>query len=316
MSPLAITTGEPAGIGPDIALRAALAATRPLRLLGDEGLLAARAGRLGLPWPLPAPIEIEHVPMAAPCTAGRLDPHNAAYVLALLDRAIDGCRGGAYAALITAPVHKGAIAESGVPFTGHTEYLAERCGGVPVVMLLAAGALRVALASTHLPLAQVPAAITRESLRVTLDVLDRDLRHRFGLPAPRIAVCGLNPHAGEGGHLGREEIDTIAPAVAAARARGIDAVGPLPADTVFVPAQARGYDAILAMYHDQGLAPFKQASFGQGVNVTLGLPFVRTSVDHGTALELAGSGRADASSLVAAIDLAGQLVQAAQSAQR
>jgi 4-hydroxythreonine-4-phosphate dehydrogenase len=203
-----------------------------------------------------------------------------------------------------------------VPFTGHTEYLAERCGGVPVVMLLAAGALRVALASTHLPLAQVPAAITRESLRVTLDVLDRDLRHRFGLPAPRIAVCGLNPHAGEGGHLGREEIDTIAPAVAAARARGIDAVGPLPADTVFVPAQARGYDAILAMYHDQGLAPFKQASFGQGVNVTLGLPFVRTSVDHGTALELAGSGRADASSLVAAIDLAGQLVQAAQSAQR
>jgi 4-hydroxythreonine-4-phosphate dehydrogenase len=185
-----------------------------------------------------------------------------------------------------------------------------------VVMLLAAGALRVALASTHLPLAQVPAAITRESLRVTLDVLDRDLRHRFGLPAPRIAVCGLNPHAGEGGHLGREEIDTIAPAVAAARARGIDAVGPLPADTVFVPAQARGYDAILAMYHDQGLAPFKQASFGQGVNVTLGLPFVRTSVDHGTALELAGSGRADASSLVAAIDLAGQLVQAAQSAQR
>ncbi len=310
MKPLAVTTGEPAGIGPEISIQAALAVQTPLLLLGDAELLRARTSALGRPWPLPARIGIEPLPLAVPVAAGVLDARNAAYVLALLDRALDGCRRGDYAAMATAPVHKGVIADSGVPFTGHTEYLAERCGAVPVVMLLASGALRVALATTHLPLAQVPAAIRAESLRTTLDVLEHDLRARFGLSAPRIAVCGLNPHAGEGGHLGREEIDVIAPAVAAARARGIDAIGPLPADTVFVPAQARQYDAILAMYHDQGLAPFKQASFGSGVNVTLGLPFVRTSVDHGTALDLAGSGCADASSMRAALALAAQLAAA------
>jgi 4-hydroxythreonine-4-phosphate dehydrogenase len=307
VKPLVLTTGEPAGIGPDISLQAALAVGGPLVLLGDATLLEARARALGLPWPLPAQVEVEHLPLVAPVQAGALDRRNAAYVLALLERALAGCRDGSYRALVTAPLHKAVIADSGVPFTGHTEYLAERCGGVPVVMLLVSGPLRVALATTHLPLAQVPAALTAAGLRRTLDVLDCDLRARFGLSAPRIAVCGLNPHAGEGGHLGREEIEVIAPAIAAARGRGIDAVGPLPADTVFVPAQARGYDAILAMYHDQGLAPFKQASFGSGVNVTLGLPFVRTSVDHGTALDLAGSGRADPASMIAAVELAAQL---------
>ena len=306
-APVALTTGEPAGIGPEIALRAALAAARPLVVLGDAGLLEAHARALGVPWPLPAPLRIEHLPLAVPSLAGRLDPRNAAYVLAQLERAIAGCRRGEYAALVTAPVHKGTIADAGAAFTGHTEFLAERCGGVPVVMLLVAGTLRVALATTHLPLAQVPAAISGSSLRAVLEVLERDLRTRFGLPAPRIAVCGLNPHAGEGGHLGREEVETIAPAIAAARDRGIDAVGPLPADTVFVPVQAARFDAILAMYHDQGLAPFKRASFGSGVNVTLGLPFVRTSVDHGTALDLAGTGAADSGSLQAAIALADRL---------
>jgi 4-hydroxythreonine-4-phosphate dehydrogenase len=240
---------------------------------------------------------------------GRLDVRNARYVLDLLDRGIDGCLAGRFAALCTAPLQKSVINDAGVPFTGHTEYLQQRTGAAHVVMLLVGGGLRVALATTHLALAAVPRAITGASLAATLDVLHADLRAKFALPAPRIGVAGLNPHAGEGGHLGREEIEVIAPALAAARARGIDVTGPLPADTLFVPSQLARFDAVLAMYHDQGLPVLKHASFGHGVNVTLGLPFVRTSVDHGTALDLAalGPGRADAGSMAAALRLAAEL---------
>jgi 4-hydroxythreonine-4-phosphate dehydrogenase len=306
-APIAITTGEPAGIGPEIALRAALSYRQPCVLLGDGALLQQTARAIGLPWPLPSPCSIQHEPLTEPVVPGRPRPANAGYVLRLLDRAIDGCRSAEFAAIATAPVHKAVINEAGIAFSGHTEYLAAATGASAVVMMLVGGGLRVALATTHLPLSQVPAAITRALLGETLDVLDRDLRSWFGILRPRIAVAGLNPHAGEAGFLGHEEIDVIAPAIAAARERGIDADGPWPADTLFVPARAHLADAILAMYHDQGLAPLKYASFGQGVNVTLGLPLVRTSVDHGTALDLAGAGRADPASMLAAIELAAQL---------
>jgi len=310
--PLALTTGEPAGIGPEIALRAVLAQPAvPAVLLGDAGLLESTARRAGLPWPLPAPIGIEHVALGVPSEPGRLEPGNARYVLGLLDRAIAGCLSGAFAAMVTAPIHKAVINQGrGVAeplFTGHTEYLAQASGAAHVVMMLVGGGLRVALATTHLPLAAVPGAITAEGLAATLDTLDRDLRLRFRLAAPRIAMTGLNPHAGENGYLGREEIDVLEPAIRAARGRGVDVDGPFPADTLFVPSIARRFDAILAMYHDQGLAPLKLASFGHGVNVTLGLPFIRTSVDHGTALDLAGRGEADPGSLQAALALAREL---------
>jgi 4-hydroxythreonine-4-phosphate dehydrogenase len=306
---IAITTGEPAGIGPEIALRAAAAAEVPVALIGDAALLETTAFAIGIGWPLPG-VHVVHEPLAAPCVPGRLDARNAAHVIHTIDRAIDGCTAGRYRAMVTAPLQKSVINEgraTATPFSGHTEYLAERSGAPHVVMLLVGGGLRVALATTHLPLAAVPAAITPASLAATLDVLHNDLRSKFALPAPRIGVAGLNPHAGESGYLGREEIEVIAPAVAAARARGIDAVGPLPADTLFVPTQLARFDAVLAMYHDQGLPVLKHASFGHGVNVTLGLPFVRTSVDHGTALDLAGTGRADAGSMLAALRLAVEL---------
>jgi 4-hydroxythreonine-4-phosphate dehydrogenase len=306
-APIAITTGEPAGIGPEIALRAALKTTQPCVLLGDRALLQRTAATVGLPWPPPSRCAIEHQPLLHPVAPGHPSAANAAYVLTLLDRAIFGCRSGQFGAIATAPVHKAIINEGGIAFIGHTEYLAAATGTRSVVMMLVGGGLRVALATTHLPLAKVPAAITRESLGVTLDVLDRDLRIRFGIPRPHIAVAGLNPHAGESGFLGREEIDVIGPAIEAARGRGLDADGPWPADTLFLPARAKGLDAIVAMYHDQGLAPLKVASFGHAVNVTLGLPFVRTSVDHGTALDLAGTGRADPDSMLAAIELAAEL---------
>jgi 4-hydroxythreonine-4-phosphate dehydrogenase len=306
-APIAITTGEPAGIGPEVALRAALATARPCALLADRGLLEQTARANGLTWPLPPHCSIRHEPLPHPVTAGHPHTANAGYVLKLLDRAVLGCRSAEFAAIATAPVHKAIINEAGIAFSGHTEYLAEATGTRAVVMMLVGGGLRVALATTHLALAQVAAAITRESLSATLDVLDHDLRSRFGIPRPHIAVTGLNPHAGESGFLGREEIDVIGPAIAAARRRGIDADGPRPADTLFVPARTATCDAILAMYHDQGLAPLKYASFGHAVNVTLGLPLVRTSVDHGTAFDLAGTGRADPASMLAAVELAWQL---------
>jgi 4-hydroxythreonine-4-phosphate dehydrogenase len=266
--------------------------------IGDRGLLR------GFP-------EVEHVPLERPRVPGRLDPANSRYVLATLDRAIRGCMGGEYQAMVTAPVQKSVINDAGFPFTGHTEYLAERSGASHVVMMLVGGGLRVALATTHLPLKEVPRAISFDLLVKTLRILDHDLRGRFGIREPRILVSGLNPHGGEAGHLGSEEQELIAPAIAAAASQGIRAAGPIPADTLFVPERVRHADAVLAMYHDQGLPVLKYASFGRGVNVTLGLPFVRTSVDHGTALDLAGSGRADPGSLVEAVKLAIELAPAA-----
>lgn len=311
---LALTTGEPAGIGPEICVAAldALPAGVQCVLIGDRSLFARAR--------LPGSASIEHVALGATFVPGRLDVRNARYVLATLDRAIAGALSGEFDAVVTAPVQKSVLNDAGIRFTGHTEYLADKTGAKRVVMMLVGGEaahpLRVALATTHLPLAQVPRALTIDGLVATVEVLHADLVAKFGIASPRIGVCALNPHAGEGGHLGREEIEVIVPALGRLRARGIALDGPLPADTVFVPANARRYDAIVAMYHDQGLAPLKYASFGHGVNVTLGLPFVRTSVDHGTALDLAGTARADAGSLRAALALAVELAQRRARAER
>ncbi|MBI5781813.1 MAG: 4-hydroxythreonine-4-phosphate dehydrogenase PdxA [Rhodocyclales bacterium] len=307
MKPIAITTGEPAGVGPELCARLADRLwPAPLVLIGDRGLLAER----GVP-PLPefdpgapAPLSIRHVPLRAPSKPGLLEPANAPYVLEVLDTAIDGMLDGTFDALVTAPIQKSLIAASGRPFTGHTEYLAERSGTPLVVMMLVGAGLRVALVTTHLPLAEVPAAVTPQRLEAVLRILDRDLRRRFGIPQPCILVAGLNPHAGESGHLGHEEREVITPVLERLRAEGMTLVGPLPADTLFTPRVIAGSDAQLAMYHDQGLPVLKYASFGNGVNVTLGLPFIRTSVDHGTALDLAGTGRADPGSLFEAVTLA------------
>ena len=244
------------------------------------------------------------VPLQAATRCGQLDSRNAAYVLDTLDRAVRGCMENTFDALVTGPVHKGIINDAGIPFTGHTEYLAQATQTAHVVMLLAADSLRVALATTHVPLAQVSSLITPQLLQRVIRILHTDLQTRFGIAQPRIKVCGLNPHAGEGGHLGREEIDSIIPALQALRAEGITLDGPVPADTVFTPDSIRQSDAILAMYHDQGLPVLKHVGFGRAVNITLGLPVIRTSVDHGTALDLAGSGRADCGSLHAALETA------------
>jgi len=322
---IALTSGEPAGIGPELCLAlAARALDCELVCLGDVGLLGERArlthGRVELrPYAAhaqraaarqthtPGTLLVEHEALRAPSAPGRLDPRNSAYVLALLDRANDGALAGEFDAVVTAPVHKGVINDAGVPFLGHTEYFAQRAHAAHPVMMLTTGTLRVALATTHLPLAAVSAAISVDSLCESAAVLARSLEQWWGIRAPRIAVCGLNPHAGEGGYLGDEERRVIGPAVARMQRSGIAARGPLPADTVFVPRILAGFDAVLAMYHDQGLPVVKYAGFDSAVNVTLGLPFVRTSVDHGTALELAGTGTADAGSLTAAVQLAIEL---------
>jgi 4-hydroxythreonine-4-phosphate dehydrogenase len=267
-------------------------------VLGDRSLLGSA-------------LEVEHVPLRRPRTPGKLDPANSRYVLEVLDRAIDGCLSGEFDAMVTAPVQKSVINDAGIVFTGHTEYLAERSRAAHVVMMLVGGGLRVALATTHMALKEVPGAITRANLVEDLKVLDADLRKRFHIRRPRILVAGLNPHSGESGHFGTEDLEVIAPAVAEARSAGIDASGPLPADTIFVPARVKEADCVLAMYHDQGLPVLKYASFGRGVNVTLGLPFVRTSVDHGTALDLAGTGKADPGSLIEAVKLAIELASPA-----
>ncbi len=317
-APLVLTAGEPAGVGPDLCalLVQDPPADIPLVILADRGLIEARARQLGLPLALPdyapgraAPLSLLSLPLAAPAEPGRLDPANAAYVLACLRRAAEGCMRGEFAGLVTGPVHKGVINEAGLPFTGHTEYLAELTGTPRVVMMLAGAGLRVALATTHLPLKEVPAALTPESLAATLRILHRALKADFGLAEPRILVAGLNPHAGEGGHLGREEIEVIEPVLEGLRAEGMQLVGPLPADTLFQPKYLEAADAVLAMYHDQGLPVLKYASFGGGVNITLGLPVVRTSVDHGTALDLAGTGRIHQGSLRVAIELAWRMAQ-------
>ena len=335
---LAVTVGEPAGIGPEIALRAAWARRHEVNcvLLGDAAFLAMTAAAIdpeirvsalslmavrngGLPHFGPERISVIDVPLGAHVVPGTLNRDNGRAVLATLDAAIEGIKAGWLEAVVTAPLQKSTINDAGVAFSGHTEYFAERTGTDQVVMMLAgpmpaafsqpgqAGQqFRVALATTHLALKDVPAALNQDGLGRILDIIDRDLKTKFGIAAPRILVCGLNPHAGEGGYLGREEIDTITPALDAARARGIDALGPYPADTLFQPKYLQDADCVLAMYHDQGLPVLKFATFGHGINITLGLPLIRTSVDHGTALDLAarGLGHADCGSMDAAITAA------------
>ena len=326
MTPLrfALTPGEPAGIGPDLCLLlAAQAQPHPLIAITSRDLLAERATRLGLAvsllpvgpgaWPdVPAPagsLYVWDTSLATPVVPGRLDKANAAFVLETLTRAGQGCLDGDFAGMITAPVHKGVINESGIAFSGHTEFLAELTQTGQVVMMLATHGLRVALVTTHLPLREVADAITAERLERVTRILHADLRDKFGIANPRILVCGLNPHAGESGHLGREEIEIIEPALERLRSEGIDLRGPLPADTLFTPKYLEHCDAVLAMYHDQGLPVLKFKGFGAALNVTLGLPIIRTSVDHGTALDLAGTGKVDTGSLQVALETAYQMAE-------
>lgn len=328
--PIAVTAGEPAGIGPDLVVR--LAQERfadGIVAVADPDLLLERAALLGLPLRVipfearvadpppghrgPGELRVLPVPLRVPAACGRLDPANAAYVLETLERAGRGCLEGAFAALVTAPVHKGVINDAGIPFSGHTEYLAALTGSREPVMMLCAPGLRVALCTTHVPLREVSALITEARVTSVLRVLVRDLRERFGVQAPRIIVCGLNPHAGEGGHLGREDAEHIAPAIAALRALGHDIEGPVPADTAFIASRLAGVDAVLAMYHDQGLPVLKHHGFGAAVNVTLGLPILRTSVDHGTALDKAGTADVDPGSMLAATRTALDLARRAWS---
>jgi 4-hydroxythreonine-4-phosphate dehydrogenase len=318
---LAITTGEPAGIGPDIVLQAAQQDwDTELVVFADPELLQQRAQVLRLPielqpWSPGNPpqaqragtLKICPVPLAKPVHAGTLDTSNAAYVLETLRRAAHACLDKTCHAMVTGPVQKSVINEAGIPFTGHTEFLAEETQTAQVVMMLATTELRVALATTHLPLKDVPGAITQTLLTQTLHILHHDLQHKFAIAQPRIAVLGLNPHAGEGGYLGREEIDVVIPVLKQLRAAGMDLLGPLPADTAFNPKVLNDCDAVFAMYHDQGLPVLKYSGFGRAINITLGLPIIRTSVDHGTALDLAGTGTADWHSLEQALIIASQL---------
>ncbi|PPE59150.1 4-hydroxythreonine-4-phosphate dehydrogenase PdxA [Pectobacterium brasiliense] len=318
-----ITPGEPAGIGPDLVIALAQQAW-PVELVicADPDLLLSRALQLSMPLTLrdyqpgqPAQPQqagsLTILPIAAPATIipGQLNVANSAYVVETLARVCDGCLNGEFAALITGPVHKGIINDAGVPFSGHTEFFADRSRCDRVVMMLATEELRVALATTHLPLAAVSAAITRQSLHEVITILHHDLQTKFGIAQPQIYVCGLNPHAGEGGHMGREELDVINPALDELRQQGITLVGPLPADTLFQPKYLQHADAVLAMYHDQGLPVLKYQGFGRAVNITLGLPFIRTSVDHGTALELAATGSADPGSFITALNLAIKMIK-------
>jgi 4-hydroxythreonine-4-phosphate dehydrogenase len=317
---IVITSGEPAGIGPDACI---VLAQDPwdadLVVAADAGLLAATARALGLPLHLesydpsrpsahrPGTLKVMHIPTARAVVAGQPDARNSAYVIAMLDRACDGCMNGEFAAMVTAPVQKSVLMDAGYAFTGHTEYLASRTRAALPVMLLLSGQLRVALVTTHLALSDVPRAITHDRLRATIRIVNLGMERHFSLTAPRIAVLGLNPHAGEAGHLGREEIDVIEPVIAELRAEGLKMLGPVPADTAFTPRFLQSADVIVAMYHDQGLPVIKHVGFGNAVNVTLGLPILRTSVDHGTALSLARTGKADAGSLRAALSLAIEL---------
>ena len=316
-----ITTGEPAGIGPDITLQSATASL-PGRIIaiGDRALLTARAKLLGLKVKVvdddddqshqphqPGVLAVIHHPCKSPVVPGESNPENSEYVVGCIDRAVDLCLAGRFDAMVTAPVNKAIINRAGIEFSGHTEWIAERCHAPSPVMMLASGDLRVCLLTTHIPLAEVASRVTKSRIQEVVGVILGDLRRRFNIQKPVIGVCGLNPHAGEGGYLGREEIEIITPALDELRATGADVVGPIPADTAFTPARLASLDAVLAMYHDQGLPVSKHANFGETVNITLGLPIVRTSVDHGTALELAATGTADESSLKAAITLACQL---------
>lgn len=325
---IALTPGEPAGIGPDLVIALAQQAQpHEIVAIADPQLLRARAQQLHLPLQLrdinvqeaPRPsaageLAVLPIPLAEAAVPGKLNVKNAPYILHTLDAAIAGCTAGHFAALVTGPVQKSVLNDAGIPFSGHTEYLAEKTHTPKVVMMLATEGLRVALATTHLPLKDVAAAITQDELTQVLDILQRDLQLQFGIKEPRILVCGLNPHAGEGGHLGREEIEVIEPVLTQLRMRGMNAIGPLPADTLFTPKYLDKADAVLAMYHDQGLPVLKYKGFGQAVNVTLGLPIIRTSVDHGTALDLAATGKADLGSLRTALAYAIAMVQATHQA--
>ena len=323
-SKLAVTPGEPAGIGPDLCIQYAQQNHNfQMILLADPDMLQNRADSLNLPVELleyhsgiglpsgSGRLYYQPIPLSAPVNAGQLNVRNASYVLKTLDRAIEGCVAGDFDALVTGPIHKGIINEAGIPFTGHTEYLAAQTDTDKVVMMLACDEMKVALATTHLPLKEVSSAITSDSLTRVLQILDHDLKTKFGLPRPHILVCGLNPHAGEDGHLGTEELDIIIPVITQLSAQGMNLTGPLPADTLFAKKNLQTADAVLAMYHDQGLPVLKYQGFGQAVNVTLGLPIIRTSVDHGTALELAGTGHASTGSLDYAIHIARQMIEAA-----
>ena len=326
-APLVITSGEPAGIGPDLCVQLA---GSDVVVIADRHLLQQRARLLGIDlrvseWrvagsessesvsnhqsPFVHSLSVIHVPLAAPSVPGVLDVANSGYVLAMLKRAARGCQSGEFSGMVTAPVHKGIINDAGIPFTGHTEFLAELTQAKQVVMMLVGGGMRVALVTTHLALRDVADAITAELLESVLRILNSDLQHRFVITRPRILVAGLNPHAGEGGYLGREEMDVMIPVLDRLRLEGLDVSAPLPADTLFTPDRLAQCDCVLAMYHDQGLPVLKHASFGRGVNVTLGLPIIRTSVDHGTALDLAGTGRADIGSMKEAILVAKQMAQ-------
>jgi len=319
-APLVLTPGEPAGIGPDLCVQLAAAPPDiPLVVIADKYLLQQRAAQLYIPLQVrdypgsreqviqPNTLMVIHVPLVAACHAGVLNAANSTYVLETLRRAAQGCQKGEFSGMVTAPVHKGIINDAGFNFSGHTEFLAELTGTTQVVMMLAGGGMRVALATTHLPLKDVPAAITPSLLENVLHIIRHDLQQRFGIAQPRILVAGLNPHAGEGGYLGREEIEVMIPVLDKLRAGGMNVSAPLPADTLFTPQKLAQCDCVLAMYHDQGLPVLKHASFGQGVNITLGMPIIRTSVDHGTALDLAGTGNADGGSLLEAIKLAAQM---------
>ena len=323
----ALTAGEPAGIGPDLCLMlAAKAQPHPVITIASQDLLAQRATELGLTvellavnplaWPeQPAPansLYVWDVPLAEPVVTGQLNPNNAQYVLDTLNRAGYGCLGKDFAGMITAPVHKGVINEAGIPFSGHTEFLAELTHTPQVVMMLATEGLRVALVTTHLPLREVADAITAERLTQVTRILHQDLVNKFGIAQPKILVCGLNPHAGEGGHLGREEIEVIEPTLKQLRAEGMDLVGPLPADTLFTPRLLANCDAVLSMFHDQGLPVLKHKGFGAAVNITLGMPIIRTSVDHGTALDLAGTGQIDLGSMQVALNTAYAIAETQQ----
>lgn len=322
---IALTPGEPAGIGPDLTiLLAQQPRTEHIVAIADKNLLISRAQQLQLPLTVhdyidshsvvatqAGSLSVLHVKLNAPCTAGLLNPENARYVLTTLELAIDGCKKLEFAAMVTAPLHKGVINDAGITFTGHTEYLAEHTQSKPVMMLVAntpSGPLRVALATTHLPLSQVPKALTHDVLAQALRILHADLIQRFNIQQPRILIAGLNPHAGEGGHMGREEINVIEPVLNELKSEGMLLTGPLPADTLFTAQHLDTADAVMAMYHDQGLPVLKYAGFGEAVNITLGLPIIRTSVDHGTALDKAGTGNIDSGSLAAALALAGELV--------
>jgi len=317
-----ITPGEPAGIGPDLVVQLAQRSW-PVELVicADATLLQDRANLLGLPLTLIPYVEgkqpvvqqagtltLLSIPLRSPAVPGQLSTENGRYVVDTLARACDGCINGEFAALITGPVHKGVINDAGIPFTGHTEFFEERSRSPKVVMMLATEEMRVALVTTHLPIKAIPDAITPELLREIIGIVHHDLQTKFGIKQPHVLVCGLNPHAGEGGHMGTEEIDTIIPVLEEMRAKGMNLSGPLPADTLFQPKYLDNADAVLAMYHDQGLPVLKYQGFGRGVNITLGLPFIRTSVDHGTALDLAGKGKADVGSFITALNLAIKMI--------